>query len=88
MKIRSLAMFAISGAFFASCAFIAPAMADEGFDEIGNQTAQQLLAENSNGNGNSNSTDGTTTPGASSSSSSSSSDDGSSPDMATGDDDY
>jgi hypothetical protein len=85
MKIKSLAMFAMSGLLAASIAYVAPAMAADDND-MGQSSQQAADAQNSGDQG-ATTNDSSSTGNSNSSSNSSTSDQGS-PDTATGDDDY
>lgn len=86
MKMKSLAMLAISGALAASFAYVAPAMADDT-----SNNGQSMQAPSDNGMQNNSSQNTGSSPSDNSmnnnSNSTSGSDEGS-PDTATGDDDY
>lgn len=95
MNIKSFAMLAMSGLLAASCAYIAPAMADDTSTPSSGQSMQAPAdnsAQSGNGMQNNGSSQGdmnsNNNGGSNSSGSSSSSSDEGSPDTATGDDDY
>ena len=83
MKMKSLAMVAMSGLLVASFAYVAPAMADDMNEGSGQSMQQPAPSDNSSmGSGMSSGGDSSSMDNGSSSS------DQGSPDTATGDDDY
>ena len=89
MKMKSIAIFAISGLLAASCAYIAPAFADDTTPSAGQ--SMQMPADNNSSSSmpNQNSSAPPTAQGGGdmNNNNSSTTDEGS-PDTATGDDDY
>ena len=89
MKMKSFAMLAVSGFLAASCAYIAPAMADDMSDN--GQQMQAAPSDMQSGAGDNMSSNNNLAMGSSNSMSSGNSSGGTdqaSPDTATGDDDY
>lgn len=87
MKMKSFAMLIMSGVFFASGAYIAPAMADD----ANSGDAMMSLADNDMQNGNTNVGNDSSSQNdntLSSNNSSNPTNDAGGPDTATGDDDY